>query len=141
MIGLVLATDFTKHNSLVFRFQNRKLDCFENDEEKSEIFEFFIHAGDISNPSRPWDLSKKWVDLIIEEYFNQGDRERALGLEISIMCDRFDTKVPSSQLFFINSYVLPIFKTLQIVAPKVQVCIDNCEENCKVWKELLAIND
>ena len=57
-----------------------------------------IHAADLSNPTKPLELYKCWVDLISQEFFNQGDREAELGLEYSPLCDRHNTMVPQSQI-------------------------------------------
>ena len=47
-----------------------------------------VHAADVSNPTRPFDISKLWADAITKEFFLQGDREKEIGLEISYLCDR-----------------------------------------------------
>ncbi len=49
--------------------------------------ELIVHSADISNPIKPWDISKEWSLRCLEEYSNQvdiylkylkGDKERAL---------------------------------------------------------------
>ena len=60
-----------------------------------------IHACDISTSLREFDLSTVWADLLFEEFFNQGDCEKAQGLEVSMLCDRKTTKVASGQEGFI----------------------------------------
>lgn len=52
-----------------------------------------IHACDISTSLREFDLSTVWADLLFEEFFNQGDCEKAQGIEVSMLCDRNTTKV------------------------------------------------
>jgi hypothetical protein len=47
-----------------------------------------VHAADIGNPSRPFDISKIWAIKVVTEFFSQGDKEKALGLDISMNCDR-----------------------------------------------------
>ena len=47
-----------------------------------------VHAADLSNPTKPLELYKYWVDLISQEFFSQGDRERENGMDISPMCDK-----------------------------------------------------
>ena len=38
-------------------------------------------------------------DRIMEEFFQQGDKEREAGLDISPMCDRFNATVAKSQVY------------------------------------------
>lgn len=60
------------------------------------ILQALLHAADISNPTRPWDLCYKWTNLVIEEFFAQGDKEREMGLPISNLCDRNTVLVPKA---------------------------------------------
>ena len=55
---------------------------------KAYLLKALVHAADIGNPTRPFEIAKKWGINIVKEFFHQGDREKALGLEISFGCDR-----------------------------------------------------
>ncbi len=33
--------------------------------------ELSVHAADISNPSKPWDLCKEWSMRVVTEFFDQ----------------------------------------------------------------------
>ena len=57
-----------------------------------------VHCSDLSNPTKPLDIYRQWVDRIMEEFFRQGDREREIGLEISPMCDRYNATIEKSQV-------------------------------------------
>ena len=57
-----------------------------------------IHAADLSNPTKPLELYKCWVDLISQEFFNQGDKERELGMDISAMCDKYNATIEKTQV-------------------------------------------
>lgn len=54
---------------------------------------------------------------LLEEFFRQGDKEKALGLPFSPLCDRNNTLVAESQIGFIEF----------IVEPSMQVCSDMLE--------------
>ena len=47
-----------------------------------------VHAADIGNSTRPFDVAKNWSERIIKEFFAQGDEERSQGYDISMLCDR-----------------------------------------------------
>ncbi len=42
-----------------------------------------VHCSDLSNPTKPLDIYRQWVDRIMEEFFRQGDKEREQGLDRS----------------------------------------------------------
>lgn len=57
-----------------------------------------IHCSDLSNPTKSLSVYQKFVDRIMEEFFQQGDKEKALGIEVSPMCDRNSANVAMSQV-------------------------------------------
>lgn len=59
-----------------------------------------VHCADLSNPTKPLDIYRRWVSLIMEEFFQQGDREREQGLDVSPMCDRQNATIEKSQVHF-----------------------------------------
>jgi len=57
-----------------------------------------LHCADLSNPTKPAQIYREWVSRVMEEFFRQGDRERALGMDVSPMCDRNTVKIPNAQV-------------------------------------------
>ena len=57
-----------------------------------------VHCSDLSSPTKPLEIYQRWVGLVMEEFFHQGDREREMGLDISPMCDRHNATVEKSQV-------------------------------------------
>ena len=47
-----------------------------------------LKAADIGHLALPWPQHEQWVRLLEEEFFQQGDREKALGHPTSFLCDR-----------------------------------------------------
>ena len=73
-----------------------------------------IHAADLSNPTKPLELYKRWVDLISQEFFTQGDKEREGGIDISPMCDKFNATIEKTQVLtndasFFSSFKIQLF--------------------------------
>ena len=56
---------------------------FETPEERELIFSTILHAADISNPVRPMHIYKKWKMRVLEEFWQQGDLERASNLPVA----------------------------------------------------------
>lgn len=68
---------------------------------KQLVSNAILHACDISTSLREFDVSAQWADLLFAEFFNQGDTEKALNLEVSMLCDRETTKIAGGQTGFI----------------------------------------
>ena len=61
-----------------------------------------VHCADLSGPTKPLHLYRRWCDRIMEEFFQQGDKEREAGLEISPMCDRTNATIEKSQVMVLT---------------------------------------
>ena len=81
--------------------------------------EVFIHAADISQQCRPFDVAVQWTYLLFEEFFEQGDMEKEAGLSISMLCDRAQTSVVDSQPGFINFVVMPLYQVISNITPLI----------------------
>jgi len=57
-----------------------------------------VHCADLSNPAKPLEIYRRWVDKLMEEFFVQGDKEKEQGLDISPMCDRLNSTIEKSQV-------------------------------------------
>jgi 3'5'-cyclic nucleotide phosphodiesterase len=78
------------------------------EEDRHFILQIALKCADISNPCRPWDISKKWSQKICEEFFRQGDYERQLNLPVTSLCDRHTNSVPKIQAGFFQFVVAPL---------------------------------
>merc|ERR1719203_812717 len=105
-----------------------------------EVFlPFLLHLADISNPTRPKDVSVEWAEGAYNELFLQGDRELAEGLPVSPLCDRNTTSRPESQVRFMKSMIKPAFKLLARCFPQVESnVLMHLEENVDYWEGALA---
>lgn len=66
----------------------------------------------------------------MEEFFQQGDKERENGMDISPMCDRHNATIEKSQVGFIDYIVHPLWETwADLVHPDAQDILDMLEEN------------
>lgn len=61
------------------------------------ILQIALKCADISNPTRPWDISHKWSVKVCDEFFRQGEFERKLNLPITSICDQQSTSVAKIQ--------------------------------------------
>ncbi|XP_068988042.1 dual specificity calcium/calmodulin-dependent 3',5'-cyclic nucleotide phosphodiesterase 1-like isoform X1 [Bombus flavifrons] len=116
VIDMVLATDMSFHFQQLKNMKNI-LSLAEPSVDKSKAVSLVLHCCDISHPAKRWDLHHRWTMQLLEEFFRQGDKENALGLPFSPLCDRNNTLVAESQIGFIEF----------IVEPSMQVCSDMLE--------------
>ncbi|CAH8616315.1 unnamed protein product [Schistosoma intercalatum] len=144
VIELVLATDMSKHMSLLADLrtmvETKKVSGsgmlnLDNYADRIQILQNMIHCADLSNPAKPLRLYRKWTGRLIEEFFRQGDKERKLSLEISPMCDRESVEVEKSQVSFIDFVCHPLWETwCDLVHPCAQLILDTLEDN-RDWYE------
>ncbi|XP_018091502.1 calcium/calmodulin-dependent 3',5'-cyclic nucleotide phosphodiesterase 1A isoform X1 [Xenopus laevis] len=117
VIEMVLSTDMSGH------FQQLKTmrSTLQQPEgiDKAKAMSLILHAADISHPAKPWDLHLRWTNLLMEEFFRQGDKEASLGLPFSPLCDRKSTMVAQSQIGFIDFIVEPTFTLLTDSTEKI----------------------
>ncbi|KAI6211381.1 Phosphodiesterase [Aphelenchoides besseyi] len=142
VIGMVLATDMSKHMSLLADLKTMveakkvsgssvvQLDKYN---DRSQVLQSMIHLADLSNPTKPIELYRCWNERILEEYWRQGDKEKEQGLEVSPMCDRGNVTIEKSQVGFIDYIVHPLFETwAELVYPDAQEILDQLEDN-RLW--------
>jgi len=75
-----------------------------------QVLKNVAHCADLSNPTKPQRIYSQWVERVMEEFFRQGDQEKARGIDVSAMCDRQTATVEKSQvlkLFFFSVNVFP----------------------------------
>ena len=152
MISEILATDMFYHKKIIDLAQSKihqiKPDKFEflnEDKEsiKSEqqiILDFFIHTADLGHNSKLFKISLKWVELLSEEFWLQGDKEKSLGISISFLCDRNKVNIPKNQVNFLNGIILPTFDILTQLFPGLNFTTENVMNNLNEWQKLVDEN-
>lgn len=73
-------------------------------EHRHLVLQIALKCADISNPCRPWEISRKWSLKVCEEFFRQGDYERKLNLPVTALCDRHTTSIPKIQTGYFIKY-------------------------------------
>lgn len=102
---------------------------------RQDMLNIILHAADISNPTRPFNISKKWSDLILKEFRAQAETEIRLGLPCSFPDTIYNQ--PRTQIQFTNIIVQPFFEALCELFPRVVNMLDFITDNAKDWEALL----
>jgi len=150
VIDMVLATDMSKHMSLLADLktmvETKKVAgsgvlLLDNYTDRIQVLQNMVHCADLSNPTKPLQAYKLWVERIMEEFFQQGDKERGAGLDISPMCDRYNATVEKSQVGFIDYIVHPLWETwADLVQPDAQDILDALEENRDWYQSQIPVS-
>jgi hypothetical protein len=147
IVSAILATDMVHHFELVheadvfFTVNEGKL---ANTAERVALFRdnpknadflvrLWMHAADISNPVKNFAIVQKWCTAVTDEFFAQGDREKAEGIPVSAMMDRATTNTAQLQVNFIEFVVGPLYVAVIKIFPElfelgIQICY-----NRKQW--------
>ena len=151
MISEILATDMANHGKVVSVIKSKitlnennefKLNLLSgNEQSKNEeqqyLLDFMIHLADLAHNTKLFDISLKWVELLSEEFWRQGDLEKKKNLPVSFLCDRDQINIPQSQKGFINGFIIPTFENLVSVFPSLKFTLENANNNLKQWQKLL----
>lgn len=146
-IDMVLSTDMSKHMSLLADLktmvETKKVAgsgvlLLDNYTDRIQVLENLVHCADLSNPTKPLPLYRRWVELLMEEFFQQGDKEREANMDISPMCDRHSATIEKSQVGFIDYIVHPLWETwADLVHPDAQDILDMLEQNRDWYQSMI----
>lgn len=152
MISEILATDMALHGKVLSLIKSKisfneddmtyKLNLLSGDEktksdEQQSLLDFMIHLADLAHNTRLFKISVKWVELLSEEFWRQGDLEKEHNLPVSFLCDRDDVNIPQSQKGFISGFILSTYETLGNIFPALKFTYENANNNLEEWKKLL----
>ena len=92
VIQLVLATDMKYHFEHYTKFKTKvSSDTFVpgcDREDVKFLLAIAMHTADIANPAKPLKVCLQWTELVMEEFFRQGDLEAEMGLKVTPFYDR-----------------------------------------------------
>ena len=135
----ILATDMTQHGAItggVRGLADAPEDPAKRDGHALTLFKGLVHAADVSNPAKPWAVSKTWSDVLQVEFFNQGDIEKHKGLPVSFGMDRLTTSQRGMGIGFGSKLVAPFYNTIVALQPDIKVCVDLLMDNVQTWTDM-----
>ncbi|KAJ3598903.1 hypothetical protein NHX12_032866 [Muraenolepis orangiensis] len=147
VIDMVLATDMSKHMNFLADMktmvETKKVTSLgvlllDNYSDRIQVLQNMLHCADLSNPTKPLELYRRWTDRIMKEFFIQGDRERDQGVQVSPMCDKHSASVEKSQVCFIDYVVHPLWEAwADLVHPDAQDILDTLEDNRDYYQSMV----
>ncbi|KAL6782107.1 hypothetical protein ACKKBF_B10690 [Auxenochlorella protothecoides x Auxenochlorella symbiontica] len=142
--AMVLCTDMAYHAAALDDFADTLAELGPDlvawpGEARVKALQMLLHTADISNPARPLHHCMVWGRKIHDEMYKQGDLERALGLEVTAVCDRASAPVACGQLKFINIFLTPCLKLVEGLAPNfVAAAMPHIEGAAAYWRSQIG---
>mmetsp|Transcript_15305 Transcript_15305/g.49753 ORF Transcript_15305/g.49753 Transcript_15305/m.49753 type:complete len:605 (+) Transcript_15305:61-1875(+) len=121
---MILTTDMANHNQLMSAVRERLeggQNLLADAEGTALVLSLVLKCSDISNQVRPWTVANRWNAVVYEEFYAEGDLDRAKGRAVAPLQDRTSNDVNKSSVGFIRFIVKPLF---QIYADIMKRCAD-----------------
>lgn len=111
----ILATDLKMHFGMVGDFKAKYVPAgnidWSSEEDRLTVMKMVIKMADINGPSKSIELHKLWTECITEEFYQQDEEEKRLGLPPTMFLQRDQPeKLPKVQLSFVQNLVFPLFQ-------------------------------
>jgi len=156
IIEVVLCTDVGVHHSflnqvaLFYQLNSGELSLFESqlqllDGHMLDVFtkealmfqKLFVHLADNHmHSTKPWDLCFRLAQLSMDEYFAQGDLERAAGMPVQILHDSQKACSNYIQVGWITHFVLPMAEVVIHIFPPMFPLVEHVGVNFQKWMNL-----
>ncbi|PYH89897.1 high affinity cAMP phosphodiesterase [Aspergillus ellipticus CBS 707.79] len=149
LISSILATDMGVHQKFMERLGSLQEKFHENhrsmDGWKPQDMELYktllcgllIKCADISNVARPWDVAEKWTQILQEEFANQGEMEKEVGMETALFGGPPELgniyKLATGQIGFMSIFALPLFEGVSDILPDLKFTVEHIRSNQSKW--------
>lgn len=146
LYSAILATDMSLHFAWIQRLKelgelSRSEKPLERDEFVEEdrimICQALLKCADISNPTRPMDISEHWSAVLLDEWGKQASLEQELELPVSVVAGVDARLQAKGQIGFIDLFTAPLFRAAADVLPELEVFSESVMDNRAVWKKRL----
>ena len=103
---------------------------------RRKVMRMCLHCADVSNPAKSFVIYEQWANLVMEEFYEQGDRERTLNIPISPFYDRNNKQMAKCQLGFIKFIVRPLYCSFTELCRSLKdEILGNIDKNQKEWEK------
>ncbi|XP_071964651.1 probable 3',5'-cyclic phosphodiesterase pde-5 isoform X3 [Antedon mediterranea] len=138
----ILATDlalFFGNKGKLKGLIEKKQFSWEDQSHRNFIKSITMTACDLSASSKPWSIQQQTVKVIFDEFYQQGDEEKAQGQKPIPMMDRDKAhELPANQVSFIVGICLPCYELLYKLVPGSKPLYDGASKNLQNWSALVA---
>jgi len=109
---------------------------FSDRDAKQKVMNLFLHSADVSNPCKPWVQCYEWAMRVLAEFFNQGDKEKQLGIPVQMLNDRTKVNKAYAQIGFIEIMIVPLEAAKTRLLPLLHETSEILESNMHEWSRI-----
>lgn len=140
IIACVMATDMAVHFDLIEETKKRAHEGWKFEEAKDQALlgKILLHAADLSNPVRPYHMTREWAQRISIEFNDQVAREEALGMPVlGFMMSPDEKAFCKNEIGFASFVVAPMWRAIALLYPSLTFLVDQIDSNLVQWKQRL----
>lgn len=137
VIGMVIETDMARHFEATDRFKSLP-PVLTKDKDRDIICKQMLKCADLSHCGIGFTTHRRWVDLLNQEFWAQGDLQKQRGIEVSPLMSRDGPGLSSTQSGFIEIIVMPMFQAFVDRFPDTRPMLTHAQRNLESWQNLLA---
>lgn len=140
----ILATDMTEHFEMCHKLERMKPKWaslnMEKPDDRQLLINVAIHSADLGGNAQPGHIARVWKGRIHQEFSEQVEKEKSLGLEsLSFMMGLDDPiEAAKNQQFFLDFVMKPLWKNLTLMWPQLKESEEyldkNRETNANIFK-------
>lgn len=140
----ILATDlalFFGNKSKLKDIVEKGQFTWDNQEHRKLLRAICMTACDLSACTKPWEIQLEIVKVIYQEFYAEGDLEKAQGKTPIAMKDRNTAhELPAHQVGFLVGICLPCYELLQKCIPETKPLVDGSQSNLQKWSRMAQHN-
>eukprot|EP00475_Leptophrys_vorax_P001101 TRINITY_DN10574_c0_g1_i1.p1 TRINITY_DN10574_c0_g1~~TRINITY_DN10574_c0_g1_i1.p1 ORF type:complete len:653 (-),score=102.18 TRINITY_DN10574_c0_g1_i1:48-2006(-) len=150
MIQMILGTDLKGHFASVANLKatiesHRKAKTWfdaNNQKDRELLLVQCVHSADISSPCKPARLAVEWTNRLEQEWFEEGDEQKVMGLQVGPMMDRSNPCTEQSQFGFLKFIVQPLMVPFSDAIGKdaFKPILHNLDLNMQFWQKKVQSN-
>ncbi|XP_021357085.1 dual 3',5'-cyclic-AMP and -GMP phosphodiesterase 11A-like isoform X2 [Mizuhopecten yessoensis] len=139
----ILATDLSLHIQLrnkFFAMVDSGQNTWDDRESKETLRSILMTSCDIASITKPWQIQRKAADLVMAEFFDQGDKEKhQLNIQPQACMDRErQDELPKLQMGWIDGICLPLYTALSKMDAYFEPLKDGVLANRGYWEKMDA---
>ncbi|KAF8815738.1 HD-domain/PDEase-like protein [Phlegmacium glaucopus] len=140
LLYTVLATDMGVHQDFMLQFKRMvEGEVTSLCRRQTIICQAILKNADISNPTRPFMVSKHWANALMQEWTAQALLEEEYQLKQTVMSSNDPLKEAESQIFFISTFAKPLLELTVRAAPNLSMYYHHCKANLQSWHQRKAV--
>lgn len=137
VVKIILSTDPEMTKKYLEEFNTNFINCEKNisvETKKMCQLKLFAKCSDIGSSIKNFNVHKKWSNLLLEEFFIQGnDIKSNNGHCDSLFDSNKQNEIPKNQVFFFDNYAIPLYVKILPYLNSDNVMI-HLNRNKNIWQ-------